>query len=607
MPAVLQAAGAIGQAYRFTPEGQQFQLPVEVFVFVPNSALAGVDPTDLTLLATTATGLDELTGITVDISASGITVRGFVTHFTVIAAAVEDDGPPPNQAPDANAGADQNVTAGAAVTLQGGGSTDPDGDALTFEWRTLSSPSGVTVSLTGAATAQATFTPTVAGVYEFELTVSDGELATRDTVRVTVSAANQAPAVDAGTDQSITLGATANVTATATDPDGDALTYAWTVQSRPAGSTAALSATTTPAVSITPDVAGAYVLRVTVSDGRGGQAIDELTITASAAGANRAPVANAGFDLNGTETIPMTLDGTASFDPDGDDLTFSWSIVSAPAGSTVSIVGAGGATASLTPDREGVYVVELEVSDGQFTSTDTATLTVGPFNHPPVGTLTVAGGAQIMAGASVTATAAFTDADGDPLALTWTLDAPDGSAATLVLSGDETQATFTADVPGDYAISVSVTDGAKTATSQVTVTAFPSVGGTYRTNFTLTFISSFCQGPLGLEPGESQIRDMIVTQISPQRATLGISALIPNVQDDPVASLSPSGLAVFDGPIVLETGADPPTITASGNITQQFAFGNGPASPATGFSGSFSFTALGGLCVVQGTMVSPAD
>ena len=28
MPAVLQAAGAIGQAYRFTPEGQQFQLPV---------------------------------------------------------------------------------------------------------------------------------------------------------------------------------------------------------------------------------------------------------------------------------------------------------------------------------------------------------------------------------------------------------------------------------------------------------------------------------------------------------------------------------------------------------------------------------------------------
>ena len=57
MPAGLQAAGAIAQAYRFAPEGQQFLLPVEVFVFVPNSALTGIDPADLTLLATTATGL----------------------------------------------------------------------------------------------------------------------------------------------------------------------------------------------------------------------------------------------------------------------------------------------------------------------------------------------------------------------------------------------------------------------------------------------------------------------------------------------------------------------------------------------------------------------
>ena len=73
MPGSLEAAGAIAQAYRFTPEGQQFQLPVEVFIFVPNSALMGVDPADLTLLATTATGFEQLTGITVDIGADGIT------------------------------------------------------------------------------------------------------------------------------------------------------------------------------------------------------------------------------------------------------------------------------------------------------------------------------------------------------------------------------------------------------------------------------------------------------------------------------------------------------------------------------------------------------
>ncbi|HEY7472851.1 MAG TPA: PKD domain-containing protein [Gemmatimonadota bacterium] len=612
LPAALQAAGAIAQGYRFAPEGQQFLLPVEVFVFVPNSALVGVDPGDLTLLATTATGFEELTGITVDIGADGITVRGHVTHFSVIAAAVEEEEPPPNQAPVADAGADQNGTVGTAVTLQGGGSSDPDADPLTFEWRTVSSPGGIPVSLTGGATAQATFTPTTPGVYEFELTVSDGELAARDTVRVTVGAANRAPIVDAGSDQSITLGATANVAATATDPDADPLTFVWTVQSRPAGSTAALSATNTAAVSITPDVAGEYVLQVAVSDGRGGQATDTIKITATPPGMNRAPIADAGFDLNGTETISITLDGTSSSDPDGDPLTFQWTFVSVPTGSTAGIIAASAATASFTPDVEGVYVVQLAVSDGQFTSTDTATITVEPFNHPPVGTLTLSGSAQVLAGAVVTATAAFTDADGEPLDFTWNLNAPVGSAASLTISVDETQATFTADVPGDYVISLSVTDGDKVVENQLIVTAYPLVAGTFTTNFTLTFISSICQDALGLTPGQSVIVDMLVEQPSPNIAQLGVSALISNIQNDPAASLGPDGLAVFTGPIVLETGLEPPddTLTAQGSITQQFQFANGPANPATGFTnGVFSFTAtfLFVQCTVQGTLVSPAN
>ena len=464
----------------------------------------------------------------------------------MIAAAVEDEEPLPNRAPVANAGADQNGTVGTQVTLQGRRVFDPDGDPLTFEWRTVSSPGGIPVSLTGGATAQATFTPTTAGVYEFELTVSDGELAARDTVRVTVGAANRAPVVDAGSDQSITLGAWQR-SAVASDPDADPLTFAWIVQSRPAGSTAALSATNTAADSITPDVAGEYVLQVTVSDGRGGQATDAVKITATPPGMNRAPTADAGFDLNGTETVAVTLDGTNSSDPDGDPLTFSWTLVSVPAGSTAGIIAANAAIASFTPDVEGVYVVQLEVSDGQFTSTDTATITVGPFNHPPVGTLTIGGSAQILAGTSVTATAAFTDADGDPLDFTWTLDTPAGSSASLSISGDETQATFTADVPGDYVIELSVTDGDNVVENQLIVTAYPLVAGTYTTDFTLTFISSVCEDALGLTPGQSVVVDMLVGQPSPNTAQLGISALIPNVQSDPLASLSPNGLAVFSG------------------------------------------------------------
>lgn len=611
-PAELQAAGAIGQAYRFAPEGQQFQLPVEVFVFVPNSALTGIDPGDLTLLATAATGFEELTGVTVDIGADGITVRGHVSHFTIISAAVQEDVPPPNQAPTADAGADQSATAGSEVTLAGGGSTDPDGDPLSFQWRTLSSPGGVTVSLVDGATAQARFTPTVAGAYAFELTVSDGELADRDTVVVTVSAANRVPVVDAGSDVSVTLGEVASVTATASDPDGDPLTFAWTVQSRPTGSTAELSATDTASVSITPDVAGEYLLQVTVSDGRGGQTTDAVKVTATVAGMNRAPTADAGFDLQGTETIAISLEGTGSSDPDGDPLTFAWTFLSAPEGSSAGIIGGSFASASFIPDVEGVYVVQLEVSDGEFTSTDTATITVGPFNNPPVGTLTISGSAQIFAGESVAATAAFTDADGDPLDLTWSLDAPEGSSATLALSGDETMASFTADVPGEYALSVSVTDGGKTTEAAVTVTAYPHVAGTFSTQFTLTFVSPVCQDFLG-PPGQSVVVDMGVEQPSPSTAVLGVSALIANVQNDPVASLSPEGLAIYAGPIILDTGLEPPdptTITANGNITLPFQFANGISSPATGFQdGVFSFTATFGFisCTVQGSLESPPN
>src|SRR5688572_5393760 len=610
-PGSLEAAGAIGQAYRFAPEGQQFQLPVEVFVFVPNSELTGIDPADLTLLATTATGFEGLTGITVDIGSSGITVRGHVSHFTVISAAVEESAPPPNRAPVASAGADQTATVGVQVTLSGSGSTDPDGDVLTFEWRTVASPGGAPVSLAGAATSQATFTPAATGEYEFELTVSDTEFADRDTVRVTVGAANIAPTVDAGADKAVTLGAAATVTATAADPDGDPLTFAWTVTARPAGSTAQPAPTNAATVSITPDVAGEYVLTVTVTDGRGGQAVDDVRVTATAPGANQAPTADAGFDLEGTETIAMTLDGTGSSDPDGDALTFTWTVVSRPAGSTAEIASATSALASFTPDLEGVYVVQLAVSDGEFTSTDTAVLTVGPFNHPPVGTLTIDGSAQILVGESVTATAAFTDAEGDPLEYTWTLDGPDGSAATPTVSLDGTQATFTADVPGEYVIAVTVSDGQKSGQAQFIVTAFPRVAGTFSTDFTLTFISEVCQDALGLEAGQSVVVDMTVSQPSPSTAVLGISALIPNVQDDPLASLSPDGLAVFTGPIRLETG-DPetPTITAQGSITQQFVFGNGPGAAATGFQdGTFGFTANVFLiqCIVQGTLESPPN
>ena len=94
-----------------------------------------------------------------------------------------------NLPPTANAGPDQAVKGGAAVTLDGSGSSDPDaGDSLTFSW---TQTAGTPVTLSGANTATPTFTaPNVTETLTFQLTVADGNGGSDpDTVNVTVTKA----------------------------------------------------------------------------------------------------------------------------------------------------------------------------------------------------------------------------------------------------------------------------------------------------------------------------------------------------------------------------------------------------------------------------------
>ena len=104
-----------------------------------------------------------------------------------------------NEQPTAQAGDDQTVTVGDTVTLDGSGSSDPEGDELTMAWSLLSVPDGSQAAISGTDTVTATFVADVVGTFVVQLTVDDGGEPVDDTLLVT---AVEDSTTDSGTDDS---------------------------------------------------------------------------------------------------------------------------------------------------------------------------------------------------------------------------------------------------------------------------------------------------------------------------------------------------------------------------------------------------------------------
>ncbi len=255
--------------------------------------------------------------------------------------------------------------------LDGSGSTDVDGDALSYFWSLTSRPSGSTAGLSDPTAVKPTFVVDVPGTYSVQLIANDGQVDSAPDV-VSISTQNSKPVANAGSDQTILVSQTVALDGSASsDVDGDPLSFFWSITSKPQGSTAALDDPTAAQPSFAVDLFGNYVVQLIVNDGQVDSDPDTVTISTL----NSKPVADAGPDQNVSAGDTVTLDGSGSSDVDLDSLTYSWSITSKPTGSSAALSDTTAVSPTFTADLAGDYVIQLILNDGQQDS-DPDTLTV---------------------------------------------------------------------------------------------------------------------------------------------------------------------------------------------------------------------------------------
>jgi hypothetical protein len=334
------------------------------------------------------------------------------------------------------------------VTLDGSGSTDADGDPLTYAWRQTVGP---TVALSATSVAKPTFVaPAVSSNVElaFELVVNDGtENSDPALFTMTVTNVDTSLIADAGKDQSVSPGDTVTLQGSVKNAGTDTVTYLWSeLEPDPKAPAIELTGANTATPSFkAPEVKDAPRRTVTfvLVASAGGRLSAPATVKVTINRPNQHPVGKVPANIEEKEDTAVVLDASESSDPDGDTLTYQWTQTGGP---LVELKGAKEAKLSFKTPRvftKTLLNFTLVVKDtADATSVPVpVTVTVLHVNKPPVAhprklpselqpaTVTLDGSTS-------------TDPDGDTLKYKWQQVL--GSQVTLP---SDTEPTVTFEVP----------------------------------------------------------------------------------------------------------------------------------------------------------------
>jgi large repetitive protein len=348
-----------------------------------------------------------------------------------------------NDPPVADAGTGIEIDGGAAFTLSADGSSDVNGDPLTYTWDQIDGDSAELVSRNEMSVAY--ISPVPRQQLVFEVTVDDG-LRGFSTDTVTVDIRNNAPVANPGPTLVVDPGSMVTVDGSQSrDVDGDPLTFSWRQIS---GEEADVSSWTDPSIQFAvPEFRSTALFGLIVSDGER----DSLEAVVEVSVRNSPPISDAGADrIDVDGGAEVELDGRDSFDQDEDELTFLWEQIS---GEPVALDDASGDHPKF---RCGIprqsYAFRLTVHDGLDTG-QPDTVTVTTRNNAPVA---LAGADRDVSPGRVTVSGSGTDVDRDQLSFSWSQH-----AGPPVVLGDANTATVWLVVPPegpDIELDLTVTD-----------------------------------------------------------------------------------------------------------------------------------------------------
>ena len=282
-----------------------------------------------------------------------------------------------------------------------------------------------------------------------------------------------APTANAGAVQVVNTGAFVRLDGTGSkDAQGRPLAYAWTFASKPLSSGTTLSDATTATPTFLADVPGDYVVQLVVSNSVLVSTPATVTITATTCGAT-APVINSISSnkarVNIGDAVQLSADVTDA-DNGGtcnqnQTLTYAWSLIQQPAGSTSALNSATSETPSLPGDVAGDYMIRLQVKDstGLVSLPKTFTFTVSNCGAAVPTVVATAAPSGANPNATVALTATVTDADiacgvAQTFTYEWSVAAQPSGSTPVISNTTIANPTFKADKTGSYEIRVSVTD-----------------------------------------------------------------------------------------------------------------------------------------------------